>query len=147
MPFLRRQLVTAALTANAIRPVPGFRAGIPSFAAGWLTSELATHLFTLTASDTAAHLHMGGRRRRRSKAGLALAAANLAGQAFLLDQARRPRIIQNESNGHPRGRGRGRDHVERASGVAREQLSGHAITWWPRRNQREQRRRERQRGG
>ena len=56
MAFLRRQLVTAALTANAIRPVPGFRAGIPAFAAGWLTSELAPHLFALTAADTAAHL-------------------------------------------------------------------------------------------
>ena len=39
MSFLRRQLVTAALTANAIRPVPGFRAGIPSFFAGWLTDR------------------------------------------------------------------------------------------------------------
>lgn len=89
MSFLRRQLVTAALTANAIRPAPGFRAGIPAFAAGWLTSELAPHLFALTATDTAAHALTGGRRRRRSRAGLALAVANLAGQAFLLDQARR----------------------------------------------------------
>lgn len=87
MAFLRRQLVTAALTANAIRPLPGFRAGIPAFAAGWLTSELAQHLFTLTAADTTAHVVRRG--RRRSRAGLALAAANLAGQAFLLDQARR----------------------------------------------------------
>lgn len=86
MGFLRRQLVTAALTANAIRPVPGFRAGIPAFAAGWLTSELAQHLFTLTAADATAHVV---RRRPRSKSGLLVAAANLAGQAFLLDQARR----------------------------------------------------------
>jgi acetyl esterase/lipase len=86
MGFLRRQLVTAALTANAIRPVPGFRAGIPAFAAGWLTSELAPHLMTLTAADTTAHVV---RRGRRSRAGLLLAAANLAGQVFLLDQARR----------------------------------------------------------
>ena len=86
MAFLRRQLVTAALTANAIRPIPGFRAGIPAFAAGWLTSELAQHLFVLTAADTAAHVV---RQRPRSKAGLLLAGANLAGQAFLLDQARR----------------------------------------------------------
>ncbi len=85
MSFLRRQLVTAALTANAIRPIPGFRAGIPAFAAGWLTSELAPHLFALTAADTAVHLTP----KRRSRAGLLLAAANLAGQAFLLDQARR----------------------------------------------------------
>ena len=86
MAFLRRQVVTAALTANAIRPVPGFRAGIPAFAFGWLTSELAQHLFALTAADATAHVV---RRRPRSKLGLALAAANLAGQAFLLDQARR----------------------------------------------------------
>ncbi|MEP9365265.1 alpha/beta hydrolase [Nocardioides sp. CN2-186] len=87
MSFLRRQLVTAALTANAIRPVPGFRAGIPAFAAGWLTTELAEHLMALTALD--ATTHVVRRRGRRSRAGLAIAAANLAGQAFLLDQARR----------------------------------------------------------
>ena len=87
MGFLRRQVVTAALTANAIRPAPGFRAGIPAFVAGWLTTELVPHLMTLTAADTAAHVVR--RRRRVSKPGLVLAAANLAGQAFLADQARR----------------------------------------------------------
>ncbi|MBZ5738808.1 alpha/beta hydrolase [Nocardioides mangrovi] len=87
MGFLRRQLVTAALTANAIRPVPGFRAGIPAFFAGWLTTELAPHLMALTAADTAGHVVRRG--RRRSRAGLALAAANLLGQGFLVDQARR----------------------------------------------------------
>ena len=40
MGFLRRRLVTAALTANAIRPLPGFRFGIPAFVAGWLSGEL-----------------------------------------------------------------------------------------------------------
>lgn len=87
MGFLRRQVVTAALTANALRPVPGFRAGIPAFFAGWLTSELVPHLMALTAGDAAAHVVR--RKGRRSKAGLALAAANLAGQAFLADQSRR----------------------------------------------------------
>ncbi len=93
MSFLRRQVVTAALTANAIRPVPGFRAGIPAFAAGWLTSELAPHLLALTAADTAAHVRRGRRRGRgrRSRAGLLLAGANLAAQAFLIDQSRRVR--------------------------------------------------------
>ena len=42
--FLLRQAVTAALTANAVRPVPGFRVAVPSMVAGWLTSELAPHL-------------------------------------------------------------------------------------------------------
>jgi acetyl esterase/lipase len=87
MSFLRRQLVTAALTANAIRPVPGPRAGIGSFAAGWLTSELAPHLLALTATDAAIHASRG----RRSRAGLAVSALNLAGQTFLIDQARRVR--------------------------------------------------------
>src|SRR6478609_945759 len=85
MSFLRRQIVTAALTANAIRPVPGARAGIAAFAAGWLTTELAPHLLALNATDATLHAV----RRPRSRAGLALAALNLAGQAYLVDQARR----------------------------------------------------------
>jgi acetyl esterase/lipase len=88
MGFLRRQVLTAALTANAIRPLPSYRAAIPSFAAGWLTSELAPHLMALTAADTAAHVV---RRRKRRRLGLLLAGLNLAGQAFLVDQARRAR--------------------------------------------------------
>jgi acetyl esterase/lipase len=88
MGFLRRQIVTAALTANAIRPTPGYQASVPSFFAGWLTTELAPHLLALTAADTAAH---AVRRRPRRRLGLALAGLNLAGQAYLVDQARRSR--------------------------------------------------------
>ena len=84
MSFLRRQAVTAALTANAIRPLPGFRAGIPAFFAGWLTGELAPHLLGLTAADTVAHL----RRPRRDNRGLLLAAASAAGLAYLIKQSR-----------------------------------------------------------
>ena len=40
--FRTRALVYAALTANAVRPLPGFRAGVPSFFAGWITGEMAT---------------------------------------------------------------------------------------------------------
>ncbi len=69
MAFLRRQLLTAALTANAIRPVGGFRAGIPSFFAGWLTGELAPHLLALTAADTAAHAVRRPRSNGRAGAG------------------------------------------------------------------------------
>src|SRR6476661_1280235 len=91
MSLLRRQLVTAALTANAIRPVPGFRVGIPAFLAGWLTGELAPHLLALTAADAGTHVARtrGRRRGRRSRAGLAVAAANAAGLAFLVHQSRR----------------------------------------------------------
>ena len=50
--------------------MPGFRAGVPAFFAGWLTSELAPHLLALTAADAAANALSG---RRRDRAGLALA--------------------------------------------------------------------------
>lgn len=84
MGFVRRQAITAALTANAIRPLPGFRAGIPAFFAGWLTGELAPHLLGLTAADAAAHL-TGSRRDPR---GLALAGISAAGLAYLVKQSR-----------------------------------------------------------
>jgi acetyl esterase/lipase len=91
--FLRRQLVTAALTANAVRPLPGFRAGIPVFVAGWLTSELAPHLLAVTAADAAAH----ATGRRRDPLGLALAAVSTAGLVFLVDQARRVKDTAEEA--------------------------------------------------
>ena len=85
MSFLRRQLITAALTANAIRPVPGFRAGVPAFFAGWLTSELAPHLLALTAADAATN---AASRRRRDPLGLAVAAAAAGGLTYLVAQGR-----------------------------------------------------------
>ncbi|MFC6343400.1 alpha/beta hydrolase fold domain-containing protein [Nocardioides hankookensis] len=110
MGFLRRQLVTAALTANAIRPVPGYRASIPSFFAGWLTTELAPHLMAVTAADTAAHVsrRTAERRRPRRRLGLVLAGLNLAGQAFLVDQARRAGSKVEDALVE----GLGADHVE-----------------------------------
>ncbi len=84
MGFLRRQVVTAALTANAIRPLPGFRAGIPAFFAGWLTGELAPQVLGLTAADALAHT----RGPRRDGRGLALAALSSAGLAYLIRQSR-----------------------------------------------------------
>jgi dienelactone hydrolase len=80
--YLRRQLVTAALTANALRPPPGWHASVPAFAAGWLTSELAPHLLALTAADTTVQLA----RRDRSTAGLALAAGSMAGLGWMIRQ-------------------------------------------------------------
>jgi acetyl esterase/lipase len=83
--YVARQAVTAALTANAIRPVPGFRVGVPAFFAGWLTGELAPHVLTLTAADTASQLARG----RRDPLGLALAGASIAGLGYLIAQSRR----------------------------------------------------------
>ena len=86
MSFLRRQLVTAALTANAIRPVPGFRTGVPAFFAGWLTTELAPHLLALTAADATANALSG---RRRDRTGLVVAGAASAGLAYLVAGSRK----------------------------------------------------------
>jgi acetyl esterase/lipase len=83
MSYLRRQLVTAALTANAVRPVPGYSAGVPAMVAGWLTSELAPHLLALTAADTAQELLRG----RRPGPALALAAGSAAGLGTVVVQS------------------------------------------------------------
>ncbi|HCB05583.1 MAG TPA: alpha/beta hydrolase [Nocardioides sp.] len=85
MSFRRRALVYAALTANAIRPLPGFRAGVPSFFAGWITGELAPQWLAVTTADAATHLTG----RRRDPVGLALAGAAAAGLGYLIHQARR----------------------------------------------------------
>lgn len=74
----------AALTANALRPVPGFRAGLPAFAAGWVTGELAPQLLAASAADTALHLARG----RRDPRALALAGATTAGLARLVRESR-----------------------------------------------------------
>ena len=87
MSFLRRQMVTAALTANAIRPFPSFRAGMMAFFPGWLTNELSPHLLALTAADTAAQVATG----RADRRALALAGLNAAGLGYLIWQGRQAR--------------------------------------------------------
>ena len=90
MGYLRRQLVTAALTANALRPVGGQYASIPAFFAGWLASELAPQLLAASAVDTAAELTV---RRSRTghpdRTGLLLAGATAAGLGYLIVNASR----------------------------------------------------------
>lgn len=93
MGFVRRQAITAALTANAIRPLPGFRLGIPAFFAGWVTGELAPHVLGLTAADTAYQLARG----RRDPLGLALAGASAAGLTYLIAQSRRAVHVAEEA--------------------------------------------------
>lgn len=87
--FLARQLVAAALTANAVRPVPGYAAGVPAFAAGWAVSELAPHLLAVTVADAARELRSGGTTRPRSRLALGLAAATAGGLTHLVGEARR----------------------------------------------------------
>ncbi|MGN6575933.1 MAG: alpha/beta hydrolase fold domain-containing protein, partial [Nocardioides sp.] len=83
MSFLHRQVLTAALTANALRPVPGYWAQIPAMVGGWLTSELAPHLLALTAADAVRELTVG----RRDRRALAVAGGSALGLAALIVQA------------------------------------------------------------
>ena len=53
MGFLRRRVITALLTANAVKPPPPGNFGPVGFALGWPTNELAPQLLALTALDTA----------------------------------------------------------------------------------------------
>ncbi|NIH79530.1 alpha/beta hydrolase [Amycolatopsis viridis] len=87
--FRTRRALQLALTANALRPVPGVRASVPAFFAGWLTGELAPHLLALTVADTAAHLARYGLRTRADRAGLGLAAASVAGLGSLIVTSQR----------------------------------------------------------
>jgi acetyl esterase/lipase len=83
MGYVHRQLVTAALTANAIRPAPGYYSSVPATFAGWIVSELAPHLLAGVAADTALELH----RRGKPRAAL-LGAANVAALGYLVRQSR-----------------------------------------------------------
>ncbi len=110
MSFLRRQVITAALTANAYRPLPGFAPGAWSFFPGWLTGELAPHLMAVTATD--ALLHVGSSKKGK-KLGLALAAANVAAQALLV---KRSGLVQGQVEDGLTA-GLGADYTDRIGGM------------------------------
>jgi acetyl esterase/lipase len=84
MGHTRRQLVTALLTANALRPLGGHLAPL-GFAVGWPTTELAPQLLALTTLDTATAVVRG----KASRTGLALAAASAAGLTAVILGARK----------------------------------------------------------
>ncbi len=88
MSFLGRQSVIAALTANALRPARGPRAGVGSFFAGFVFNETAPQMLALTALDAATHLTRGRRSGVRAKAGLLLAGASVLGLARMVRQSR-----------------------------------------------------------
>ncbi|GAA1918725.1 alpha/beta hydrolase fold domain-containing protein [Nocardioides hwasunensis] len=97
MSFLRRQALVAALTANALRPPRNQRAGVWSFAAGWLFGETAPQMLALTTLDAATHLTRGRRSGVAAKAGLALAGASALGLAHMVRQSRRAKGVFEEA--------------------------------------------------
>jgi acetyl esterase/lipase len=82
--FRIRAIAYAALTANAIRPLPGFRAGVPSFFAGWIAGELAPQWLAVTAADVGTHLT----EKRRDPVALAVSGAAAVGLGYLIYEAR-----------------------------------------------------------
>ena len=90
--FLRLSAAGAALTANGLRPVPAGPLSVPSFFAGWLTSELAPHNLAVTALGTAGYVAARrGRLDGGDRAGLALDAVSAAGLLWLIGQGIRSR--------------------------------------------------------
>jgi acetyl esterase/lipase len=86
MGYLRRQLLTAALTANAIKPSGNYFVGASGFFPGWLAGELAPQLLALTALDGVRELRKGSSANRL---GLALGVASAAGLTAVIAEARR----------------------------------------------------------
>jgi acetyl esterase/lipase len=95
--YLRRRLLGALLTANAVRPVPGAWPGLPAMFAGWLTAELAPHLLALTVADTAGELVRRRETPQRRAAGVALAAGTAAGLGLIIKQSQDARHLIEES--------------------------------------------------
>jgi acetyl esterase/lipase len=83
MGYTRRQLVTALLTATAVRPPRNEWLSPLGFAVGWPTGELAPQLLALTALDTAQAVARG----KATRTGLLLAGASAAGLAWVIGHA------------------------------------------------------------
>jgi len=85
--FLKLSAAGAALTLNGLRPLPGSNPlSVPSFFAGWLTSELAPHNLAVTLAGSAVHLVRNKRLDRDDRIGLALNALSAAGLAVMIRQ-------------------------------------------------------------
>ncbi|MBV9870053.1 MAG: alpha/beta hydrolase [Frankiaceae bacterium] len=90
-PFLRISAAGAALTANALRPIPSSNPlAIPSFFASWLASEAAIHNLAITVTGATSYV---ARKRakhqaltRSDKVALALNGATAVGLAALIRQ-------------------------------------------------------------
>lgn len=99
MGYLRRRVITAALTANAVRPFPGQWPGAWAFPASWIAGELAPQLLAATVADTA----VSALRRRVTLPGLALAAATTYGLVRIIRQSSQVRVLVDGCISHDLG--------------------------------------------
>jgi acetyl esterase/lipase len=96
--FLRLSVLGAALTANGLKPIPRTSPlAIPSFFAGWLTTECAPQNLAITAAVTASYVGTKRSRKhpldRNDKIALGLNGASAVGLGVLIAQALRVRGI------------------------------------------------------
>jgi acetyl esterase/lipase len=96
--FLRLSAIGAALTANGLKPVPPTNPlAVPSFFAGWLTSELAPQNLAVTAVGTTSYVAAKRARRRplsaTDKLAVAINAASIAGLGALMLQGLKVRGV------------------------------------------------------
>jgi acetyl esterase/lipase len=91
--------IGAALTANALRPFPAATPlAIPSFFAGWLTSELAPqNLMVTAAASQALVIAKRDKLTRADKVALGLNAVSAAGLAALISQGLRVKGIVEQA--------------------------------------------------
>jgi acetyl esterase/lipase len=100
--FVRLAALGAALTANGLRPIPRTNPlAIPSFFAGWLTSELAVQNLAITAVTTASYVGAHRVRRRpldaSDRLAIGLNAASAAGLGVLIAQGLRVQGIVEDA--------------------------------------------------
>jgi acetyl esterase/lipase len=100
--FLRLSALGAALTVNGLKPIPRTNPlAIPSFLAGWLTSELAVQNLAVTAAATSSYVGAKHARRRpldgNDRIALGLNAISAAGLVALIVQGLRVKGIVEES--------------------------------------------------
>jgi acetyl esterase/lipase len=100
--FVRLAALGAALTANGLRPIPRTNPlAIPSFFAGWLTSELAVQNLAATAAVTTSYV--GAKRARHQpfdasdKLAIGLNAASAVGLGVLISQGLRVQGIVEDA--------------------------------------------------
>src|SRR3954449_12754537 len=87
--FRRRQFTLAALVIHPVRPMARGRSAIAGFVLGWPVSELAPHLLTLSAVDTAAELTVRRRKSAPSTIGIVAAGAAAGLLGYSIAGARR----------------------------------------------------------
>src|SRR3954468_10807377 len=91
--FLVASIIGLLFTLNALRPLPFEATSVPSFFAGWLTSELPVHHIVWQVVATIVFVALGALSGLAGWIGLALTLISWAGLLFLVSQAQRAEAV------------------------------------------------------